>query len=214
MVQILNERPPFVTFETRPVEDREASIKAGCYVGRDIDYAIITPAGSKDRIERVVTDWFAKLRDDVDAQRIPSEWVSHFKQKYDDYKAGRETPVNGTPVRDWPGVSPSMLKTLHSLHLLAIEDVANANEEAIARLGMGGRSLKQRAIDFLATAKDVGKAAEQLSAMRLENTQLRDDVQRLTEAVRILQASQGQSTPRPADDNIGLGDLLEGATKL
>ena len=36
MVQKLEERPPFVRFEVRAEEDRQASIEAGHYVGKDV----------------------------------------------------------------------------------------------------------------------------------------------------------------------------------
>ena len=54
-------KPPFVIFETRAVEDREQSIAEGHYVAKDVNYAIITPAGTKDRIEKVAEDFAAEV---------------------------------------------------------------------------------------------------------------------------------------------------------
>lgn len=166
--QKLEDRPPFVAFETVSVENRQATIDSGHYVGADVDYVYITPAGSKDRIERVVSDWFKKLEQDLREERIPPEWVTHFRAKYKDYKAGQVNTVNGTPILNWPGLSPSVVKQLQSLNMLAIEDVAAMNEEGIARIGMGGRALKQRAIDYLYAAENIGKTGEVLSALRAE----------------------------------------------
>jgi hypothetical protein len=45
-------KPPYVRFEVRSVEDRTASIESGHYVGKDVIFAIVTPAGTRDRIER------------------------------------------------------------------------------------------------------------------------------------------------------------------
>ena len=47
MPEIMQARPPYVQFEMRAVEDRQASIDAGHYVAKDVAYAIITPAGSR-----------------------------------------------------------------------------------------------------------------------------------------------------------------------
>ena len=173
MIEIAKERPPYVTFEFRAEEDREASIAAGHYVSRDIAYALITPMGSKDRIERVAEDWFAKLEGDVQERRFPQEWLRAFRGAFEDWKAGRATPLSGTAVEHWPVASPSQVKTLLDLKVRTVEDLASANEETLNRIGMGGRALKQKAIDWLASAKDIGKVTEEIAAMRAENADLR-----------------------------------------
>lgn len=216
-VQMLEERPPYVMFDTVSVEDREATIAAGHYVGKDVDMAFITPQGSKDRIERVVSEWFQKLADDLASERVPKLWVESYKAAYASYKEGREGPANGTSIRDWPGLSPTIVRSLQSLHLLAIEDVATMNEEAIARVGMGARALKQRAIDYLAASNDVGKVAEEVSSLR---AQLADAANRneLNEAKLATMAAQLNSLivdrPQPPQSTftgITAADLLDDA---
>lgn len=177
MVQKLEERPPYVRFEVRAEEDRQASLDAGHYVGKDIHYALITPMGSKDCIERKVDEWFDKLKQDVSEGRCPKEWYNGFKEAYKEWCEGREIPVNGTPISDWPPLSPSQVKTLLSLQVRTVEDLAAANEEVIGRIGMGGRALKQRAIDWLTSAGSTGKASGELTALKVanENLQARND---------------------------------------
>ena len=168
MVQKLEERPPYVRFEIRSEEDRQASIDAGHYVGKDIHYALITPMGSKDCIERKVDEWFDKLKQDVSEGRCPREWLATFKEIYKEWCEGREAPVNGTPVTDWPPLSPTQVKTLLSLHVRTVEDLAVANEEVITRIGMGARALKQRAIDWLSSASSTGKVSGELTALKAQ----------------------------------------------
>lgn len=165
MPEIMKERPPYVVFETRPEEDRQASIEAGCYKAKDVDYALITPAGSKDRVERVVGDWFEYLTVQVDQGRFPAEWLDGFKHKYKLWKEGQELPVNGTPIKTWAALSPSQAKTLLDLHVLTLEDLAAANEELLSRIGMGARALQAQARDWLASAKDIGAVSAQLTVL-------------------------------------------------
>lgn len=172
MVQQLEERPPFVRFEVRAEEDRQASLEAGHYVGRDVHYALITPMGSKDCIERKADEWFDKLKQDVAEGRCPREWLAAFKEIYKEWCEGREAPVNGTPITDWPPVSPSQVKTLLSLHVRTVEDLAAANEEVLSRIGMGGRALKQRAVDWLASAASTGVASGEITALKTQNENL------------------------------------------
>lgn len=173
MPTIAEDRPPYVTFELRAEEDRNASIEAGHYVAYDVDYAIITPIGSKDRIERPVADWFAKLAGDVAEGRFKSEWLTAYRGIYADWKAGNESPLNGTDIRNWPVVSPAQIKNLLELHVHTIEDLAAANEEVISGIGMGGRMLKQKAIDWLNSAESSGKPSEELAALRASNEDLK-----------------------------------------
>jgi len=173
MVQIAEARPPYVTFEYRAEEDREASIAAGHYVSRDVAFALITPMGSKDRIERIAEDWFTKLSQDVQEGRFPREWLAAYKGAFQEWKAGREAPASGTPIEQWPPASPSQVKNLLDLRVRTVEDLAQANEETLGRLGMGGRALKEKAVTWLQSAATGGKVAEQLAALQAENSDLR-----------------------------------------
>lgn len=173
MVTKAEDRPPYVTFEVRAEEDRNASIEAGHYVARDVDFAIITPIGSKDRIERPVAEWFTKLSGDVTEGRFKSEWLSAYRGIYKDWKDGNESPLSGTDIRNWPVVSPAQVKNLIELNVRTVEDLAAANEEVISNIGMGGRALKQKATDWLSSASTSGKTSEELSSLRAANEDLK-----------------------------------------
>ena len=163
-VHIQQARPPHVTFERRAEEDRQASIEAGRYVSHDVDYAIVTPSGSKDRVERVVTDWFAMLAGEVRAERWPQVWLDQLKSGYDAWVRGQTPPEFGTPLATWPALSPTQVKNWAQVGLRTIEELAEANEEALAAYGMGARDMKARAILFLENAGDSSALVAKLRA--------------------------------------------------
>lgn len=165
---ISKDRPAYVMFEVRPVENRTASIEAGHPKFDDVDFAIITPAGSKDRVERPVKDWFEHLTREVQSERFPAEWFQKYKAEYSAWKEGRELPPDGTPLTTWPPITPALLKELLGLRVRTVEDLAGANEETLKRIGMGARALKQQAVDWLAASNDVGKVAAQLTALQVQ----------------------------------------------
>lgn len=165
-------KPAYVQFEYRTDEDREASIEAGHYVGKDVIYAIVTPAGTRDRLEKVAEDWIKSVEEGVNQERIPSFWLTAYKQKLEDFKNSRETPEDGFPVMDWPVVSPKQVKMLLDINVRTVEDLAAANEETVTRIGMGGRALKQKAIDWLANASGPGKISAELDKLRVQNEEL------------------------------------------
>lgn len=168
-MQIAEERPPYVTFEIRAVEDRQASIDSGYYQTKDVDFAFITPQGSKDRIERNVKEWFDQLENQCQQGRFKREWLTAYRGSYDAWKSGQELPLNGTAVLTWPVLSPAQAKQAIEHGVRTVEDLAAANEETIGRLGMGGRALKEKAVSWLAAAGSTGKVTEELNALRISN---------------------------------------------
>lgn len=165
-------RPPYVQFEFRSIEDREASITAGHYVGKEVVFALVTPTGSRDRIEKEAEDWLEGYREGVRQDRIPAAWVTAYDQALKNFKESRETPEVGAPVKDWAGASVSQIKLLLDINVRTVEDLAAANEETVNRIGMGGRALKQKAQAWLDSAV-TGKTAGELEKLRSENAELK-----------------------------------------
>jgi hypothetical protein len=192
-IEIKDARPPYVEFVQVPEEDREQTIETGSLTYKDVDFAHITPMGSKDRIERRVSDWFELLEREVAADRFPREWLTQYKAAYAAWKEGKEIPIEGTPLITWPVVSPAQLKTLVSLKLRSVEDLAQANEETLRRIGMGGVELKQRAANWLKAASG-GKIAEQLTALQIRLTQLEERNKTLEEQNTSLKAQVKEPT--------------------
>lgn len=180
-------RPPYVRFEMREQEDRDASIETGHYVGKDVIFAIVTPVGSRDTIERKVEDWLANIEEGVKQERIPQSWLSAYKRAYEDYKESRETPENGSPIKEWSVASPAQIRTMLDIGVRTVEHLADANEETVARIGMGGRALKQKAIAWLQSSQDQGKVTEEVNKLRTDNKALRDDNKELTKRLADLE---------------------------
>lgn len=181
-------RPPYVMFETRAVEDREASLAAGHYVGKDVNYAIVTPSGSKDRMEKVAEEWLASMEEGVRQERIPGEWLEAYTKKYRTWVETREVPEDGTSILGWPAVSPAQAKAILDANVRTLEDLAEANEATLTAIGMGARALKEKAIAWLDTANSTGKTAEELDDLRKKVDTLSKSVDTLTKANQKLQA--------------------------
>ena len=64
------DRPAYVRFERRAIKDNEASLKAGHYVSKDEDYALITPPYSKDCVVKKADKWFENVEKQVINGRI------------------------------------------------------------------------------------------------------------------------------------------------
>lgn len=189
-MQEMDARPPYVMFEVRPVEDRAASIEQGRYVAKDVIFAVVTPAGTKDKIEKVAEDWFAGIKANVREGRFPAQWLTAYEAQFEAFKKNEEVPEIGTPIKTWPALSPAQVKNILGANIRTVEDLADANEEALMRIGMGSRGLKDKAKAWLQSAEKKGIPAEKLAALEAENTQLREDNEKLNERVAQLEKAQ------------------------
>lgn len=186
-----NQRPPIVTFEQREVEDRDESRRAGYKKYKTVDYAIVTPSGSRDRLENLVEDWLPRLQQNTDAGRWPQSWMQQIEEKYKAWKQGLDLPEDGTPIRMWPAASPTEVRQILGANIRTVEDLAMCNEEGIKLMGMGGRMLKQRAEQYLKTASNIGRVAE-------ENNHLKQQVTDLQERLEAMQKVVDKLTPPEA----------------
>lgn len=215
------ERPPYVRFERKAIENVPESQKAGHWVGKDTDFVKITPAYTKDVIVRDVDGWFKKLEQDRRNGRIPDTWIPHYKRAYEAWKSGQEPPVDGIPIRGWLAISQAQQELLTSLGILTVEDLAGVTEDAMRRIGMGAVKMKNLAVAALKAAKEQGplvlenadlKARLALAEQNVET--LSGQLAALKEYVRANQLGQAQEAPQELDADpdanaIAASDLMD-----
>ena len=166
-IALMPQRPPYVQFEQRAVEDRNATIKAGGLVMRDVDYVIVMQVGSKDTAEKEAHDWLNDLDRLAQNGNYPIEWAQHFRRQYESWKAGHEVPELGLSVRQWPSLSKAQAENLLAAGVRTVEDVATMNEQTMQRVGMGARELQRKARAYV-DSRETNKAAEQIAALQAE----------------------------------------------
>lgn len=200
------DRPAWVRFEVVEKEDKQKSIAAGYYVGKDVDYALVTPPGTKDVFKQEVQTWLKQLRVDASAGRISEAWVDQYADAYKRWKAGQEIPVNGTPLKGWLRISPAQQKACLEMGVGTIEDLAALNDEGLRRLGMGALQLKQTAVAELAAAKDIGPVVKRNAELEQEVSVLKGSLENLQAQVSVLMA---QSKPEATSDAIAASEILD-----
>lgn len=163
------ERPAYVRFEKRQLEDRAASQALGHYVGKDHDFVLITPPGSKDEVVKLVVDWLAQLKVYVKDQRMSPELEVRYNRAYEHWKKGEEIPLEGVPIKGWPVLSLSQQKScIEVANIRTVEDLAACNGEALTRLGMGAHEMKQKAEAWLKASSSLGIVVNENSALKIK----------------------------------------------
>ena len=181
-------------FESRPEENAEKTRAAGHAVFDDVDYVTWYSIGDNLKATSCSAKKLPKF--------YPHIWAVA-KPLYEAWKAGQDDPVNGTPLTEWPAISRAMVETLRGLNVRSVEDLAEVNDAALQRMGMGSRALRDKARAWLQAAQQQGRVAEQLkerddqiSALRGENDILRNDLAELRQMVERLQPRQRPPTVR------------------
>lgn len=198
MITQMAERPPYVQFETRTAEDRDSSIREGRYIAKNVDYVLITPAGSKDIVERSAEEWLKEMN--RKATQDPPGYnpihAKHFNDLYEAWKENRELPESGTPIRGWQMLSPAEQENVISANVKTVEDLAVLNEQGLTRIGMGARALQSKAKDWLAAAQDTGKVSAELSSLKVkveeQDRQIAELIQTNRELMAELKAKRGR----------------------
>lgn len=206
------ERPAYVRFERRPMEDKAASIREGRYVAKDVDFALVTPPYSKDCVEYKVEQWLINMERNVRDGRIPEKWADQWKASYNSWKNGQEMPLSGTPIKGWGVLSPAQQQTLIAMNCLTVEDLAGINDEGLRRIGMGAVELRDKAKNWLASMKDHGAVTVQLAAMEQENRNLATTVESLkaqVEALKNMIPRQPEMVQVGREPDISAADLIE-----
>ncbi|MEC9266713.1 MAG: hypothetical protein VX464_11690 [Pseudomonadota bacterium] len=183
MVAMLQERPCYVEFEFRGIKNNDASIKAGHAVYEDRIFAIITPAGGSLVVEKEAEVWISELHKRGDSN------VMYYERALQAFKDNAEAPIEGTRIEDWPSLTPAQVKQIKAADVRTVEDLAQANEISINRIGIGARALQQKARAWLESADGQGKASEELAALRTRVADQQDTIENLQAKIARLEAS-------------------------
>lgn len=214
------DRPAYVRFERRAVEDRTKKSVDGRWPKRDVDYAKVTPPYSRDVFEQVASDWLAQMAVEVQNNRLPQNWYEGYVQAYERWKTGQEIPLNGEPIKGWGVISPAQQANLIAINILTVEDLAAVNDEGCRRIGMGAAELRDKAKAWLSQMADKGPLTQENAmlkgeniALKGENESLKARVKELSERLELVQrgemAVNAYAPPQPRQDGIAADDILD-----
>jgi hypothetical protein len=182
-----------VSFELRPEEDRSASMKSGHPVFLDAEVAVITMPGGSLVVDKFVTPELLNEWKNGTDRKPPSPFAV---RAYDAWKEGREAPVNGIDLKNWPGVTPAQLKMCQGVHVRTVEDLANADADTIRKLGMGAVALKDKAIAYIDSA-DTNKNSEEVAALKVEMEALREALEKRDDQIAgLLEQAEAEDAPK------------------
>lgn len=189
-------KPAFVSFSTVARQLVKESELQGRYVARDVDMVTLRQIGSTDSVMFKVEDWLKQNKIDVAQGRLPQTHMEAYAESYRRWKLGQEIPVEGTPIKTWPAITPAQVETLLRIGVRTVEDLSRLSDEGLSKVGMGAIDLKNKAKAWIAAGNDKGKLAQDMTILQRENANMKSTIDRLTEQIEELR----RLTPvRPTD---------------
>ena len=113
------------------------------------------------------------LKFEVSQSRFPQEWLSAYHTQFRAWKDNQEIPPVGTPILTWPVATPAQQKSILSANIRTVEDLAQANAQAISAIGIGGVALVSKAKQWLEQASNSGKLTEKFNVLESEIASLK-----------------------------------------
>lgn len=190
-----SDQPALVRFYLMPIEDKEASLKAGHYVAKNVEFVDVLVPFSKDKRTKKVDGWIQQIEANVLNGRMPKAWLDAYKQKLAAWRLGQEIPPDGTPIRGWPVISPALMETLIGLNILTVESLAAINDDGQRMIGMGSLDLKNKAIAWLSQRSDKGPLTIENAALKSKVGTLETTVETLNSQVEGLTKRLNQMQP-------------------
>ena len=169
--------PAYISFEVVAVADAAETQKQGYPCYKDVDFIKVTPVGGLGNlvIEKPAEDWLKSKADD--------KHIDHYRNCYKAWKEGQEAPVQGTHVKMCPAFMPSQVKMMQEQRIRTVEEMAQASEVQLRRLGIGARGLQERARSWLTAAKSQGETAQQIENLSAQNQAMKTEIEELKAAL-------------------------------
>jgi hypothetical protein len=125
---------------------------------------------------KVIHPWMEKLKFQLNAGQISERYYRACLDAFEQFKNKQNLPKDGFPLINWKGIDPAMRDKLLGMGINTVELVASMTEEAMTYVGMGSRSIKQKAEAFLLQNNAPEQAAIEMTIIRQQNEALAEQL--------------------------------------
>lgn len=175
-----DDRGIYVEFDTMPEYQEYLSKQEGRPIHKDIEIIrVFMPGRNQPAIRKVITE--STPTQPSDPQRFPHQ--------YEAFKNKTKVVLEGTAIEEWTPLTKSEALNMKALNIHTVEMLANVPDTAIESLGLGGRSVRDKARAFI--AKSVDNSA--FTKLQAENETLKADLQMLKKQVEDLGKSKKET---------------------
>lgn len=166
-----------VEFSDYAAVDRWATGEKGFKVlKKECPYVRISVPGQADKLD------VFRPAEAADIHRFPRQWMRY---QMETGKIAMANDVVGWKLADWPELNAEQVRHLNHLRFYTVEQIGAASDAQVQGMGLGGQSLKNRAIQALeaknsaAVSTEIAKRDELLAKQGGEIAELKQMLQSL-----------------------------------
>jgi hypothetical protein len=170
-----------VLFKHHANPNEAKSREAGRLICDDLEVCEIRSPGNRSTVSvhpaTSISHW------DTDAEtggQIKITYAERFQRQYAQFKAKAAQTKTGTPLSHAPFLSEGRRAELRALNVYTVETLAALEGQELKNIGLGGRELKNSAIELIETSKANGPnlvLQAELEALRAKNVILQEDLE-------------------------------------
>lgn len=177
----INDARTLVRFFVEPQENAAKSATEGRPIFDDVEMVSITMAADK-RTEVI--------------ERVKDQHRQRWPELYRAFKEGREQDASGTPLEQWPPMTPARVAELKAVNIRTVEQLAAVSDAGLQQMGLGARQLRDQALAFLQQAKD-GSA---ITALQQKNETLEGQIAVMRKTIEDLQRAVAKKEREGRED--------------
>jgi hypothetical protein len=135
----------------------------------DVEVCEIRTPGSRNTTIQPATAVSHWVTDPITGGQTKLTYAERFRRQYRQFKEQQHQTIAGTPLDYAPFLTEARRAELRALNIYTVDQLAIVDGQELKNLGVGGRDLKNRAIEYLEEAKT--KSVD--TRLRAENEALR-----------------------------------------
>lgn len=178
-------------FKTTAMQNLRKTAEEGRPIFDDVEVVELHYPGSKNVGAYHATDFSHWADDPLSGGQVKISYAERFMRQYQQFKMRVTQTKSGTPLANAAFLTPARQAELKALNVYTVEALAAVDGQELKNLGMGGRELKNQAIEYLEESKTGAGSAKlqaEIDALKAKNEVLEEDLKSLKER----EASEGK----------------------
>lgn len=123
--------------------------------------------------------------------QVKDEHKARWPKQYMAFKNGQVFAPEGTPLEKWTLCGPAEVEHLKHFNIRTVEQLAAIGDNVLSNLGMGSRQLREKAIVWMAQARDnsgVSRVVQENDALKTQLSAMQKQMEDLSMRVSMKQA--------------------------
>jgi hypothetical protein len=182
-------------FKNMAIEDKGRSQQMGRPIFNDLEVVELRIPGTKDFSVQPATAFCGWVVDEETGEQVKLTYAEKYARQYRQFKERQHQTMTGTPLDYVPFLTEGKRAELRALSVYTVEMLAELDGQPLKNLGIGGRDLKNKAIEYLASSDHSATVMRQRLEIEALQVQLR-----IAQEDRKLLASMPPKKPEKEDE--------------